>query len=102
MSPQPCVVVKTAPYGFESSFSVAVADVFTPDELTITSAEDDREIQVYRSGDWQEATVLCDGHVLYQFRSIAFAKACAERIHSHAPAVQRRQGDHHDKQDSAA
>jgi hypothetical protein len=78
---RPCVVVKTAPYGFEAAFSCSVADVFDPDELTISDADQELPVKVYRSGEWQEATVTRDGHVLYQFRSSAYQQAVDDRLH---------------------
>jgi hypothetical protein len=46
MTAQPCVVVKTAPYGFQAAFSCSVADVFDPDELTISDAKQELPVKV--------------------------------------------------------
>lgn len=81
MTAQPCVVVKTAPYGFQAAFSCSVADVFDPDELTISDAKQELPVKVYRSGEWQEATVTRDGHVLYEFRSSAYQQVIERRLH---------------------
>jgi hypothetical protein len=77
---QPCVVVKTAPHGFESAYSCSVADVFEPDELTISDAQQEVPVKVYASGEWHEATVLCDGQVLYQLRSSAYQRVVEDRL----------------------
>lgn len=89
-----CVVVECLPHG-SSSFACSTADVFSPDELTIscTDAAFDRvhgPLRVFPPGSWSNATVFDEhGNVQYllssayqrenEVRFQAALAACRER-----------------------